>query len=86
MSTMTKAILTSGYPNVESNMKKNKNKYIKYVSEFINSRAEDLHASAPYRQIYFSEEDVAKLYQATDINQSIIMSSDLTPTIIELKS
>ena len=75
MSTMTKAILTSGYPNVESNMKKNKNKYIKYVSEFINSRAEDLHASAPYRQIYFSEEDVAKLYQATDINQSIIMDS-----------
>lgn len=71
----TKSILTTAYPEVETNIKKNLSKYKKYLSQFINTRAEQLYSNAPNKQIYFSQTDVEDFFKFTNINPSVMKTA-----------
>ena len=45
------------YPVVEKSMKVNKNKFRGVVQKYIETRADELYAIAPYTRIYFRAEE-----------------------------
>jgi hypothetical protein len=68
----TKAILTEAYPVIEAGLKKNGNKYKKYISNYINKNADLLYSSIPSKQIYFSQTDCDEYFKAIDVNDDIV--------------
>ena len=68
----TKAILSIAYPEVESKIKNNLNKYKQYLSKFINTRYDLLYSNMPSKQIYFSQTDADDFFKSTGIDINII--------------
>ena len=68
----TTAIIDLIYPEVEKSLDKNTQSYKKYLSKFINSRASQFYANAPYSQIYFTADDVDELFKSLNIEKRII--------------
>lgn len=56
------------YPVVEKSMKVNKNKFRGVVQKYIETRADELYAIAPYTRIYFRAEEEAAFWKAVNIN------------------
>lgn len=50
-------ILKKIYPLIEQAISRRVSQYKQYISKFIAARAEDLYAIAPYRRIYFTDND-----------------------------
>lgn len=71
----TKSILDVAYPEVEKNIKQNLSKYKKYLSQFINYRADQLYSNSPCKQMYFSQNDVDEFFKFTNINPTVIKSA-----------
>lgn len=71
----TKSILDAAYPEVEKNIKQNLSKYKKYLSQFINYRADQLYSNSPCKQMYFSQNDVDEFFKFTNINPTVIKSA-----------
>lgn len=71
----TKAILTEAYPAIEAVLKKNTNKYKKYLSEYINRNSDILYSNIPSKQLYFSQTDCDNYFKSIDINPNIIKNA-----------
>lgn len=64
----TTAIISKIYPEVESKMKSNLNKYKQYISRFMSARRNLLYSNMPSQQIYFSQSDVDDFFKSTGID------------------
>lgn len=70
----TTAIIDDIYPEVENALKSNLSGYKKYISKFINSRASQFHANAPYTQIYFSSDDADELFNSIKVDRKFVIN------------
>lgn len=68
----TKGIVSIAYPEIQKKLAANIGSYRTYISDFINSRHQDLYANAPLHQIYFSANDTSKFFNATKIEVDVI--------------
>ena len=65
-------ILKKIYPIVEQAIARRVSQYKQYISKFIAARAEDLYAIAPYRRIYFTDNDRDEFFRMLGIQRSVI--------------
>ena len=65
-------ILKKIYPIVEHAISRRVSQYKQYISKFIAARAEDLYAIAPYRRIYFTDNDRDEFFRMLGIQRSVI--------------
>ena len=65
-------ILKKIYPLVEQAISRRVSQYKQYISKFIAARAEDLYAIAPYRRIYFTDNDRDEFFRMLGIQRSVI--------------
>ena len=71
----TTAIVTMACPVVEKAIQSNMASYKKYISTFINSRADALYSTMPSKQIYFTTEDSDNFFKSTKIDQAKIKNA-----------
>ena len=64
-------ILKKIYPIVEQAISRRVSQYKQYISKFIAARAEDLYAIAPYRRIYFTDNDRDEFFRMLGIQRSV---------------
>lgn len=71
----TKAILTEAYPIIEAGLKKNTNKYKKYLSEYINRNSDILYSNIPSKQLYFSQTDCDNYFKSIGVDPNTIKNA-----------
>lgn len=62
-------ILDEIYPLVSKSCKNKISSYRQHMNKFINDRHEDLYAIAPYRRIYYNDNDSKSLFSSLGLNQ-----------------
>lgn len=65
-------IKDSIYPNINTSMKKNENKFKQCFSRFMEKRHTDLFDIAPCSRIYFGSDDLEDFYKSTSIDKNLI--------------
>lgn len=62
-------IIEKLYPMVKNSLDKSTTGFKRVISEFINSRYDDLYAPSPYDIIYFNQKDIDKIFQSLGITE-----------------
>lgn len=71
---VTSAILKGIYPIIAEAIKKNKTKYKKNLEKFMEARADEIHAIAPYTRIYFTQQDSDDFFKSIGVTENQIIS------------
>lgn len=72
MASDSNMIIGELYPLVSSKLDVNNKKLLRYISEFMNKRHNEIHAVAPYTRILYNVDDERKLYISVDITEKEI--------------